>query len=114
MKKANAIVKLITNVLSILITFIFGICLFTTDIGGDYESELSYSVSIGDYSGEALTDIQNTAAATANNVYDLGYFLSDVVHITGFLGGMLLTVHFIKETFNSIEEISIAFEKKQQ
>ena len=106
MKKVNAIVKLITNVISILITFIFGICLMTTEFYGEYESNSSYG-------GDAYTGIQNAAATTANNVDDLGEFLSDTVHIVGCLGGMLLTVHFIKETFTSIEEISVAFKKKQ-
>ena len=106
MKKVNAIVKLITNVLSILITFIFGICLITTEFSGEYESNSSYG-------GDAYTGIQNAAATTANNVDDLGEYLDDTVHFVGCFGGMLLTLHFVKETFKSIEEVSVAFKKKQ-
>ena len=114
MKKLKCIAHLIINVISILLTFLFGVCLMTTEIGGEYESELAYHNSMGDYSGQALTDIQNATASTSNNVYYLGNFVSDIVHITGSLGGMILTLHFIKETFNSIEEISVVFKKKQQ
>ena len=98
MKKVNAIVKLIANVISIIITFILGICLMITTYYGDYTSSSSY--------GEAV-------ATAANNVSELGEFLTVTLHIVGCLGGMLLTVHFIKETFTSIEEISVAFKKKQ-
>ena len=106
MKKVKCIANLVLNILAILITFIFGICLMTTEFYGEYEANTSYG-------GDAYTGIQNAAAATANNVDDLGNFQSDVVHIAGCLGGMLLTIHFIKETFKSIDEVIITFKKKQ-
>ena len=106
MKKVNAIVKLIANVLSIIITFILGICLMTTTYYGEYESSTSYG-------GDAYTGIQNAAATTANNVDDLGNYLNDISLFVGSMGGMLLTLHFVKETFKSIEDLTVAFKKKQ-
>ena len=48
MKKLKCIAHLIINVISIILTFLFGVCLMTTEIGGEYESELAYHNSMGD------------------------------------------------------------------